>query len=266
MVLRKGTLWLVTFSLVLVAMSVAGHVCAFGAESADGKKIIGFAGPPHLGGIGRTPLAMTKTGAGVVDALPIDGVIHTMSDNGNELITNRYMNAGAPVTYDMQRSDVAAMTDMGLKRVTENFYRINVAADLTANWFDDKAWERILSNIKSASRAACDARSAGFMLDTEQYNVNKPFSYMLQPDRMEKSWDEYRAQVRRRGRQFMEALSSSCPGPRVLITFSNSYVVDDKAPAHIMSMGLWPAFLDGMMDADVVAEFIDGYEQSYTYR
>ncbi|MDD3928060.1 MAG: hypothetical protein PHT33_15560, partial [bacterium] len=35
---------------------------------------------------------------------------------------------------------------------------------------------------------------------------------------------------------------------------------------RIMSMGLWPAFLDGMMDADAAAEFIDGYEQSYTYR
>jgi len=258
------------FSL-FIAATLPAAVCisavSANAESAAGKKIIDFGGPPALGGIGRNPLAIKNTGAKIIDALPVDGFVYSLSSAGDgSLVTSKYMTPGYAVSYDALKPDIEAMSGMDLKRAKDNFLRINVAADLTAGWFDDIAWERILANATVASRAAHEARAAGFLLDTEQYNINKPFSYMSQPDRLEKSFEDYRAQVRKRGREFMRALSSSCPGTKVLITFSNSYLVDKSSPLRIKGMGLWPAFLDGMMDADLKAEFIDGYEQSYTYR
>src|SRR5262249_33256452 len=87
------------------------------------------------------------------------------------------------------------------RRFSYNFLRFNTApADL--DWFDDHS--AIVNNARLAARVAREGRCAGILLDVEEYQ-GRLFTYAQQRDAQTKSWDDYAAQVRLRGRQVMEA-------------------------------------------------------------
>ena len=100
------------------------------------------------------------------------------------------------------------------KRLRHNFLRFNVTpGDL--DWFDD--YSAVINNARLAARVAREG-GVGILFDTEQYNAQL-FDYRKQPDASTKTWEQYAAQARQRGREVMQAFQEGFPGLKVLMTF-----------------------------------------------
>lgn len=153
------------------------------------------------------------------------------------------------------------------QRFTHNFLRFNTTpADL--DWFDD--FSAVLSNARLAARIAREGNCPGLLFDIEQYN-GKLFDYHHQRDADKKPWDEYAAQVRRRGRETIEAFQQGFPGLTVFLTFGYSLPwaqsQEGKKPLADCSYGLLAPFMDGMVEgAKGRTRLVDGYELSYSYK
>lgn len=152
-------------------------------------------------------------------------------------------------------------------RFRHNFLRVNTTpGDL--DWFDD--YSAVVANARLAGRLARAGGCPGVLLDIEQYE--KPlFDYRKQTLKASKSWDDYAAQARLRGREVMAAFQEGYPGLTVLSTFGPSLVRrqtdDGKKPPSEASYGLLGPFLQGLRDATRGGtKLVDGYELSYGYR
>ncbi|MFH0797218.1 MAG: sugar-binding domain-containing protein [Candidatus Omnitrophota bacterium] len=252
--------------LVLAFLRLSGEAGNIPAGSVTvGKKIVILGEKGCTGGT-PSPDELKSIGVEKRDALPVNGLMYNISNNGGHFC-NLPMNTRNEITYEMLKPDIDLMSSFQFKNLTDNFVRLNISADLTADWYNDDEWAKILTKVRIASRAAREGKAAGFVLDNEQYN-SQPFNYTAQAHRKEKSFSQYRQQVRKRGKEFMQALSSSFPHPPVIMFFCNSILYSkEKMPLlSVTSFGLWPDFLDGMMDGDPGAGFFDGYEASYHYR
>jgi hypothetical protein len=153
------------------------------------------------------------------------------------------------------------------RRFTHNFLRFNTTpADI--DWFDD--FSAVLHNAQLAARIAREGRCKGILFDIEQYNAPL-FHYPRQRDAGTKSWEEYAAQVRRRGREVMQAFQRGYPGLTVLLTFGYclpwAQSQGGRRPLKECEYGLLAPFLDGMVDAATGrTRLVDGHELSYGFR
>jgi hypothetical protein len=150
--------------------------------------------------------------------------------------------------------------------VTENFLRVN-ATPGNVDWFDDM--RPVMANLRTAARIARAGGARGVLFDVEQYQ-GRLFDYARQRDRPSRTWDEYAAQARRRGRDVMEALQDGYPDLVVFLTFGHSlpFVLSKKGaiPLAETDYGLLAPFLDGMLDqAKGRTRLVDGYELSYGF-
>jgi hypothetical protein len=153
------------------------------------------------------------------------------------------------------------------RRFTHNFLRFNTTpADL--DWFDDHA--AILNNARLVTNVARSGRCAGVLFDVEEYQ-GKLFTFAKQRDAGTRSFDEYAAQARRRGREVMEAFQAGFPDLTVFLTFGYSlpWTTSEKGrkPLAECESGLLAPFLDGMVQAARgKARLVDGFELSYGYK
>jgi hypothetical protein len=163
-----------------------------------------------------------------------------------------------------------ALDDLGSIKATKfrhNFLRFNVApADL--DWFDDHG--AVVNNARLAAGVARAGNCAGILLDTEQYQ-GKLFDFHKQRDAGRRTWSEYAAQARQRGREIMLAFQEGFPDLTVLLTFGHSLVWKQsdggKRPMADCPDGLLVPFLDGMLEAsEGKTRLVDGHELSYGYR
>jgi hypothetical protein len=159
------------------------------------------------------------------------------------------------------------LESLGQTRFRHNFLRFNVTpADL--DWFDDHA--AVVNNARLAAQLARAGHCRGILLDTEQYE-GKLFDYAKQRDAKQRTWDDYAAQARRRGREVMTAFQEGFPDLTVFLTFGHSLLWKQtdhgKTPLAECRYGLLVPFLDGMIDAAKgQARIVDGHEMSYGYR
>jgi len=221
--------------------------------------ILAFGGIPGSGGQ-PSPTELAPNAA-AVDRLPVQGFVFNLTHNKG-YFADKCMTPDVRYVYEDVANDVALMNQFDFKSKKQLFTRIDIAAELQTDWFDDAGWEVILNNIHIASRASANVGATGFCLDNEHYNY-QPFNYTAQANRVAKSFREYEAQTRKRGRQFAEQLTASLPNAVFIIMFGNSHIAKDgweKENLSTYTMGLWPAFLDGLMDGAPAAEFIDGHE------
>jgi len=153
------------------------------------------------------------------------------------------------------------------ERFTDNFLRFNTTpADV--DWFDD--FSAILTNARLAARLAKEGGVKGLLFDIEQYN-QPLFDYRRQRDAATKSWEEYAAQVRQRGREVMAAFQAEYPDVTIFLTFGYClpWVQTDggKKPLAEASYGLLAPFLDGMVEAaNDTVRLVDGHELSYSFQ
>ncbi len=155
------------------------------------------------------------------------------------------------------------------RRLTQNFLRFNVTPG-DVDWFDD--FSAIVNNARLAARIvhSCHDKVRGILFDIEQYQ-SPLFDYRKQKHADGKSWDDYAAQVRQRGRELMDAFQRECPEVIVFLTFGFSLPYresgGEEKRLREVSYGLLAPFLDGMLNAaKETVRFVDGFEFAYPYR
>jgi len=153
------------------------------------------------------------------------------------------------------------------RRFKDNFLRFNTTP-AKLSWFDDHS--AILENARLASWLVHEAKCKGILFDIEQYEGTL-FDYRKQMDAKEKGWEVYAAQVRRRGREVMEALQKGSPSPVIFLTFGYSLPWNEshagKGSLADCHYGMLAPFLDGMIEAAKGRTLlIDGHELSYGYK
>src|SRR5262245_3912106 len=200
-----------------------------------------------------------------LEATPFDGCVYHLS--GPKGRTDGLTWRGWS-THAFTEADVdSALRDLKatrFKRFRWNFLRLNVTPG-DVNWFDD--YGAVLSNVRLAASVARRGGSPGVLFDTEPYE-HRLFTYAAQRDTATRSFEEYVAQVRKRGAEVMRAFEQGYPGLTVFLTNGPSYAylqwLGDKVQLPVGRFGLLPAFVDGMISAaSDSARIVDGNEATY---
>lgn len=257
-----------SLGLVMLAWSVAMAAPPAGRGEEGGpkptvKRLIEF-------GWDEPDTAFLRRHAAEMEKTPFDGcVFHVMSAGpggnrenftwlcwGNRAFTEAEL---APALDDLKATSS--------RRLSRNFLRFNTAPG-EIDWFDDHA--AVVGNARLAAKVAREGRCAGILFDVEEYQGGL-FTYARQRDAKSKSWDEYAARARQRGREVMGAFQEGFPGLTILLTFGHSLPrttsEGGKKPLSESSYGLLAPFLDGMVEAAAGdARIVDGFELSYGYR
>jgi len=175
---------------------------------------------------------------------------------------------------------VQTMSRIKWGKFTDNLMWMNAGAH--SQWFNDAAWAddgHIIRNIRALARMGKAGKCKGVIFDPEFINPEQehragPWNYGYQALHKEKSIDEYRAMVRRRGAQFIDAIESEMPDPVFLTLYWGHYGVEklayDTDPKLINEIvggeeyGLLHDFMLGVLEgADEGTMIIDGNEPSY---
>ncbi|WP_310489657.1 hypothetical protein [Chamaesiphon sp. VAR_69_metabat_338] len=199
---------------------------------------------------------------------PFDGVILKLNA-GKEVFKKTAYPTSA---FTQDRRDLAATTST---RLTDNFVVMWSGMDAGWDWFDDKDWAAASQNIANFAKTAQVGRLKGIAFDSEPY-TNSPWKYYQQPQQQQKTFAQYQQQVRKRGAQFMQTLQSAQPETQVLAFGLLSWLKDLYAkPIEATQLqqqlarhdyGLWPAFVNGMLDAvRPSATIVEGHEWAYYF-
>jgi len=157
-------------------------------------------------------------------------------------------------------------------RFTDNFVQIG-ANPGRVDWFDEAGFREIVDHWRIAAWVAKAGGFKGLVFDPEPYaRPHAQFHYAAQEGREKHTFDEYRVQARRRGREVMRAIVAEFPDVTILCYFMNSVVARAAGrprpgvALEPMSYGLLPAFFDGWLDeAPPGVTLVDGCESAYRY-
>ncbi len=229
------------------------------------KKLINF-------GWDMLPPDRLEKKIGELQHLPFDGLTVRATDFCYPFF-NKHVD-GAAV-----EANVEAMSKIQWGKFTDNFMYLTAAAE--GQWFDDQAWSNdgaIIKNVRAIARMGRAGRCKGILFDPEFVYWGQPvgpWQYAKQAQHQEKGLEEYRGMVRRRGRQFMDAIEAEMPNPVFLSLFWGSlgsfrqlaYDTDPKIVNEVIGgeyYGLLHDFMLGMLEAaDIGTTIIDGNESSY---
>jgi len=196
---------------------------------------------------------------------PFDGLIFRLA-GGTDVLD--------PKPWDESKfaADLEAIPRIEWKQFTDNFVAMLAASN--EDWENDEHWANILKHAQQMTRAARLAKCVGVCFDAEPYGEN-PWAYKKGPVTDVPKFEEFEGVVRRRGSQFMRAIESEIPSPRVLLFYCFNYFqnlcvpMDHEARQRRLarnSNALLPAFIEGMLQAaNPGAEIIDGNEDAYYY-
>jgi hypothetical protein len=199
---------------------------------------------------------------------PFDGVILKLNAGKEAFKKTAYPTSA----FTQDRRDLAATTS---NQLTDNFVVMWSGMDAGWDWFDDRDWAAAEKNIYNFAKTAKAGRFKGIAFDSEPY-TNSPWKYYQQPRQSQKTFIEYQQQVRRRGAQFMQTVQSAHPGTQVLAFGLLSWLKDLWAtPMGVTKLqqqlarhdyGLWPAFVNGMLDAAPPGTtIVEGHEWAYYF-
>lgn len=140
-----------------------------------------------------------------------------------------------------------------------------------ADAFDDAGWANLVGHFRYMAWAAKQAGMKGIMLDTEAYSSTLvKFAAATQKD---KTFDEYAAKVRQRGRELMQAMAEEYPDMTLFTLFllggnGMGFAPDlrDNIDSPRNYYNLLPAFANGLLDAaPPTMTIVDGMEHSYPH-
>ena len=196
---------------------------------------------------------------------PFDGLLFKLRGGGNVLTPTKL----DPAAFE---PDYEAGPQIQWERFTDNFAMMWAASD--QDWFNDEQWVAIEHNARLMARAARLAQCVGLCFDQEPYGTN-PWIYAEAAHRDTRTFAEYEDMARRRGAQFMRAVLTEFPQPKILTFFQLSLfgpLLQPMEPADRAETlsghpyGLLPAFLNGMLEAGgAQVTIIDGNENAYYY-
>ena len=212
---------------------------------------------------------------------PFDGIsvkISREAGNGDVFMVDNW----ATISTETKEAEKKLVASLQQSRVLKDNFLVLFGAS-QMDWFSDADWAKVDAHLRYAARIAKAARFIGILWDAEPYKPGKnPWRLEEQENISKHSYEEYYAQVRKRGAQFIKALQEEFPG---LVIFSLRELSDWQHGSPF-STGLLPVsnkentknelkgawwglhvpFYVGIMDTikpDVT--FIDGNEEAYYY-
>jgi len=222
----------------LAAVNVAGPISLPAQESVRGKKLIEF-------GWDEPDTAFMRKHAAQMDATPFDGCVYHiryLQPDGKD--ADFLWNCWGKQAFTTQQVQHAIddLKATRFKRLRHNFLRFNVTPG-NLDWFDD--YSAVVANARLAARVAREG-GVGILFDTEQYNAQL-FDYRKQTNAPTRTWDQYAAKARERGREVMQAFQEGFPGLKVLMTFGYGMPWQEsdsgKRPLRECAYGLLAPFL-----------------------
>ena len=215
---------------------------------------------------------------GELEHLPFDGmVVSLFPDAWRRPRSGRHAVwfGGTRYTREEFKQAAAELASTRTTSFTDNFIDFETAirptglrpitdADANLDWFDEN-WSIIAENAAVAAYVAKVGRFKGLYMDEEAYVGGLgpwrfPFDYDMYVEYMKEagkepahSLAEYEAQVRLRGRQFMQAVTAVYPDITIVVIGNTGW--GDASMVH--------CFVEGMMEARGHATIIDGGEGAY---
>jgi len=200
-------------------------------------------------------------------ATPCDGVMLALegtAPDGKKYSSQSMMDAQAwdPAWFVQAADNLKACR---WTTFTDNFIRVNFSPG-KVEWDDDEGWVNFCNKTAICAQIAKETGLKGLAPDFEPYG-KAIFMYSADSGR---SFDETKTIVRKRGKQWMEAIASQY-SDMVLFTLFIGYVnmqagYDSRPDNTLKSLhyGLLPAFFDGMLDAvPPKMRIVDGCEIGY---
>lgn len=201
----------------------------------------------------------------MMEKYPFDGLVfHVNSSKSGNFTWEMW--GGRKYALDEFQHSIDNLQATNFRRFTDRFLRVNVTPG-TTDWFDDQAWKAVLNNFSVAAQVARRGGCKGFMFDVEQYN-NQLFDYAKQKHRDSKTFEEYKAKVRERGRKWMAEVNHHFPNITILLTFGYRIAQPPDGKERSAShYGLLADFMDGMLEAcSEQTKIVDAWEYSYPYK
>jgi hypothetical protein len=250
-------------SLLLLLLSFSASVFAV-YEKAPKKKLLCFGwGQPRLIHYYKATTAEEFEKHLPYDGFSLSPYVYVYRNNKKLVYTSNQTGPKNEIllTKDDFKEWVEVFSKFKFKKLTDNFFGVTTA-QFSDDWFDDKAWNKVLNNHKILAYLSKACGFKGLIFDAEPYNTTcSPFAYR---NFSKHSFKETEAKVRQRGREYVKALTSEYPDITifcfVLIDF---YFKNSNYPqnAHVSRMALYPAFWNGMLDAlPKGAKIVDGNE------
>ncbi|HUW18041.1 MAG TPA: SUMF1/EgtB/PvdO family nonheme iron enzyme [Sedimentisphaerales bacterium] len=239
---------------------------AFAAQSGGKGRVIEF-------GWDMPTIPWLHDNVTAAEATPFHGIVVDLARReGQPSVCSRVW---IPYTIpsEVQQSaqeDITLLNDTDFTRLRENsFFRINSSGYWPPpDWFDSD-FNTVVSNTAFAAAAVNQTAFAGIVFDPEDYHFN-PWYYPGLKYYPTKTFEQYQAQVRQRGRETASVIRAACPTRdfTLLFLFANSlpYLAMQYYGQQLSetTYGLLPAFIDGLLDeAGDQIRLIDGMESAY---
>ena len=247
----------IAFSLTITVATLAAR------NPYTGKKLIEYGGDVP-------DTEYVRQHAGEMEKVPFNGVVISVHSKIKGGAIGWYMfsrNRFAPEEYEHAIPDLKATK---FKRFTDNFIQ-TLASPGDLDWFDPQ-WASVAYNGACLARVAKQGGCKGIMFDPEDYGSGIwNYNAWSEERRAAHTFNDYRAKVRQRGREFIRAVNKEYPDITILslVGPSLSYC-DYESVGGLKSggrYGLLSSFFDGICEAATPGTIIvDGYEQSYAFR
>ena len=172
---------------------------------------------------------------------------------------------GAPqmLTEEDFQELIPAYLRLQQTRLKHNFIRCNSAL-FNADWFDEEGWKRTLNNYSMLAWLAKQTKCEGMCFDIEAYEfTGQPFRF--RPE-LGHSFEETAAQVRKRGKEWIQELNRQYPNLTLFTFHWTSQCVtplyaEQPELLNFSPTGLQIAFINGIYDgAPETMKIIDGNE------
>ena len=205
----------------------------------------------------------------VIDVQPDDHVVERIGLGASG--RNLYWFGGKAFKPGDFTKAIADLKATRFRRFTDNFIELNAGGDIRGlgvpDWFSDD-WSRVNGNAAAAAHVAREGGLKGLVIDTEAYGGGGPRVPWRNPFFYQQYSDDYNGkpphtmaecveQVRERGREFGQAVTSVYPDITLMFLHQTGYTGET---AYV----LLAPFVDGIIEAcGDKATIIDGGEPAY---
>lgn len=226
------------------------------AQGTGGKKLIEF-------GWDFPNVSYLKANIAKMEEAPFDGVVFAFDfDIYNAFDTAQYLDS------KFQYKD---LSQIQWKKFSDNFLLVRGASYTGAHWLDDASWSKIIENLKKVSLAVKMSKAKGIGFDAEYYYKDPLLNpWLYKPSLYNNlSYQDLGKVVRKRGKQFMQALQTYKPDIKILSFWLLllPYFQSVNQPIAETGMALYPFFVEGMLEGkNETSEIIDGNENSYGFQ
>ncbi|MDP4285620.1 MAG: hypothetical protein Q8891_14465 [Bacteroidota bacterium] len=207
-------------------------------------------------------VSLLKNNISGMEKKPFDGVVFSFDF--------KIYTAFDTVQYADSKFQFNDLSKIQWGKFTDNFLFIRGSGSTGPHWLDDDSWGKISRNLIKISKALAISKAKGIGFDPE-YNFSDSMlnPWIYRPSLYNNlSYQEVGNYVRKRGKQFIQALQTYKPDVKILSFWLLGlvYAQNKVSPIEKTGMALFPFFVEGMLEGgNNLSNIIEGNEFSYWY-